>query len=467
MINKKILAFIPFVIFLLVCLFTTTCKSDDSPRRSASPGADGSFFIPEATGNTPDETAEDATKDMSGNTTKDALVDTAAALSERDIGIETVENLTEDAMVEFPNKSDEAAGPAAETETWVAETLMRMSVEEKIGQLLMVRVPGGTVYQVDKNTRKLAEEHFIGGYILFSENVQSLTQVQQLTADLQSLSEVPLFIATDEEGGRVSRIGTLYEEKIPPAFQIGQQEDPEAAYTMGHTIGERLISLGINMDFAPVADIWSNDANTVIGNRAFGREPERVGVRVEAAVRGLQDAGVMSVIKHLPGHGDTAEDSHHQLAVYPYGRERFDHFEAIPFTQGIAAGAAGVMVGHIATPLMQNESAVLDWMEPWRASGQLPATFSDYWMKGWLRRDMGYSGLIVTDGLEMKALTSSFTGAQIALGAFMAGADLLLIPSSPTEAFTALRDAYNEGIISSERLDASVRRILRAKAALR
>jgi len=286
---------------------------------------------------------------------------------------------------------------------------------------------------------------------------------------MQAASYHHLFIATDEEGGRVSRVGRLFADgdfPILPAYEIGRTGDPEMAYMTGRILGERLLSLGINMNFAPVADVWTNPANTVIGNRSFGNDPKLVGIMVDAAVRGLNSSGVLSTIKHFPGHGDTYEDSHYLLAFYNHDRQRFDQIEAPPFIRGIEAGTHGVMMGHIATPQLQNATAPLYWMEPWLESGTLPATFSDFWVQDVLRGEMGFDGLIITDALEMRALSDNFTPGQIALGVFMAGADILLMPTNVTATFDALIEAYHDGVFTEERLHESLRRIFWARQEL-
>jgi len=344
---------------------------------------------------------------------------------------------------------------------WLAE----LTVEEKIGQLLMPRLPWGTT-AVDERVRRLFEEVPVGGVILFADSAVSAQQVRALTEGLQALADRPLFVAADEEGGRVSRFGRLFRERVPPAFEIGSLGDPEEAYSAARLVGSQLAGLGINMNFAPVADIWSNPANAVIGNRAFGREAGPVADMVEAAVRGFAGEGIMSVIKHFPGHGDTAEDSHYMLAFHHHGRDRFDSAELVPFARGITAGADGVMIGHIATPAMPGATAFLDWMEPWVEAGTLPATFSDFWLGEVLRGEMGFEGLIITDALEMRALTDSFSCEQIALGAFLAGADILLMPTDTVRARDALLEGLRSGLFDEERLDESLRRIFRAKTAL-
>jgi beta-N-acetylhexosaminidase len=343
------------------------------------------------------------------------------------------------------------------------EALLRsMTVDEKLGQLIIIRLPD-RMLNVDGRAESLINELLPGGFIVFGENVQSIEQVRSLTSGIQQMAKIPLFIAVDEEGGRVSRIGRLYDEKHPSAISVGQTENPDYAYLLGRNSGRRLADLGINMNFAPVADIWTNPVNSVIGDRAFGTDQNTAAIMVEAVVEGIKDEGVLSVIKHFPGHGDTVEDSHNSIATYTHGRARFDAVEAAPFLSGFKAGVDGVIVGHIATPLIQNGTPVLDWMAPWHSEGRLPATFSDYWLRDYLRDEIHYNGLIITDSLEMRAITDNFSAGQTAVGAFLAGADILLLPKSPKEAIDALRKAYESGLISDERLDASIRRVLKAK----
>jgi beta-N-acetylhexosaminidase len=333
-----------------------------------------------------------------------------------------------------------------------------MTLREKIGQLFIARVPQDYGYYIDGL--------HVGGFLLFKNDVESLGQVSALIADMRQKAEasgIPLFFGVDEEGGRVTRVGQLYDERIPSMLSIGKTGDVKNAYDAAFTIGGRLDNLGFNLNFAPVADVWSNPDNTVIGDRAFSTDADTAALMVEAAVKGFNDAGILSVVKHFPGHGDTAQDSHLEIAVYPYDRERFETVEALPFIRGVRAGADGVMVGHIATPQMQNEKAVCDFLQPWLDDERLPATFSDYWMQNVLRNELRYDGLIITDALDMGALTENFTAEQITLGAFMAGADVLLIPSDIPAAIGALTKAYDDGVFTDERLDASVRRILRAK----
>jgi len=327
----------------------------------------------------------------------------------------------------------------------IDEFITGMNINEKIGQLFIVRMPNMN------QAERLIRNYHIGGFILFGSDVSSIEQVQNLTSHLQGMSNIPLFIAVDEEGGRVSRVGRLFPERSGSAFSIGQTGKPQNAYDAYYGIGTKLRYLGFNMNFAPVADVWSNPANTVIGDRSFGTEPELVAEMVAAAVKGLQSADILAVIKHFPGHGDTYEDSHYSRTFYHHDRARFDAIEAVPFKRGIEAGAEGVMMGHIITPQMLTETP------------HLPATFSSYFMEQILREEMGFGGLIITDALDMRALSRYYSQEEIVLNAFINGADILLMPDNPSVAVNAMVEAFNNGYFTEERLHESLRRILTHK----
>ena len=385
----------------------------------------------------------------------------------------------------------------------IPDEFSSLTAEEKIGQLFMLRLPKHAT-KVDTNVTNLLAEIPAGGFVFFAENIVSAEQVQELSADLQEISNIPLLIAVDEEGGRVSRVGRLFENGITPhAYEIGQCSE-DLAYETGKTIARELTNLGINMNFAPVADIWSNPKNEVIGKRAFGNTAETVAPMVEATVRGLHAGGVMSVLKHFPGHGDTYEDSHVQLAVNRHDWESWQKTESLLFASGIKSGADGVMMGHITTPnikkravrafdfgdISEQETQHLEDVVSFEIKKEndensafseekkendknsafseekkeTPATFSNFWIEDVLRGEMGFGGLVITDALEMRALTDNFSCGEIALRAFLAGADILLIPSNAKEAFQTILDAYENEIFSEERLNESLRRIFHAKA---
>lgn len=230
--------------------------------------------------------------------------------------------------------------------------------------------------------------------------------------------------------------------------EIGNTAD---AYDVGKTIGTEIAALGFNLDYAPVADVFSNPANTVIGDRAFSTDAEEAADLVANCVKGFRDAGMLCTIKHFPGHGNTATDSHYGTASTDKTLDELRMEEFIPFEAGIAAGADLVMVGHITTP-----NATTDG---------LPASLSEEMVTDVLRGELGFDGLIVTDALDMLAITDSFSPAEAAVKALEAGNDLLLRPENLTEAVQGIQQAVEDGTLTEQRIDKSVRRILNSKMA--
>ncbi len=334
--------------------------------------------------------------------------------------------------------------------------LSRMTLEERVGQLFMPALMsdsrGAPLTELDQATREMIATVQPGGVILFGANLRDPEQTRRLVEDLQEASPLPLLVAVDQEGGVVSRLSSssrMPATAIPSASRIGRTGSEELAYAIAGAMARELRSLGITMNFAPVADILTNPENPVIGSRAFGSDPHLVARMVAATVRGLQDNGVSAVIKHFPGHGDTREDTHYQSVVVEHDLERLRSLEFVPFRQGITAGAEGVMTAHISLPRVVGDDT--------------PATFSREVLQGILREDLEYPGLIVTDSLVMKALDRFAHPDERPLRAFQAGADLLLYPASPERSFRRILRALEEGEISEEALNGAVRRILRVK----
>lgn len=361
-----------------------------------------------------------------------------------------------------------AVSPAS-APTGAGDPLSGMTLREKVGQLFIVRPdaldPAQTQDRIDDADaagvtaltdamRETLETYPVGGVVLFGKNIESPAQLAAFTADLQEAGRLPMFIAVDEEGGAVARLANSPALSLPQyesAAAVGA-EGPEAAREMARTIGGYLQGYGINLDFAPVADVNSNPANPVIGARAFSADPEMAAACVAAAVRGFSEAGVLCCLKHFPGHGDTAADSHDGAVTLDKTLEELRSCELRPFAAGIAAGAPLVMVGHISTP-----SAV----PPEEAN--LPASLSPGLIDGLLRQELGFTGLVVTDSLAMGAITENFTPGEAAVRALQAGADLLLMPADLAEAFDAVTEAVETGAIPEAALNAKVARILAAK----
>jgi beta-N-acetylhexosaminidase len=331
-----------------------------------------------------------------------------------------------------------------------------LTLEQKIGQIMIIGFDG---IVVDDELRRMITEYHIGGVILFARNVQSPQQVTALTNELQKIAiesgNPGLFIAIDQEGGRVAR---LTEDKgfteFPSAMALTATGDSQNAYRVAAAMAAEMHTVGINVDFAPDLDVNNNPTNPVIGIRSFSSDPAKVAEYGLAFAKGLQENGILAFGKHFPGHGDTGIDSHIDLPLVPYDRERLDQIELVPFKAAIDADFAGIMSAHVTFPAIDSTPG-------------LAATLSRPVLTGLLREELGFDGLIVTDSLEMGALAANGyppqVGAPLALAA---GADLLLFNRDHAmhrEAFVNLVRAVKDGKISQEQLNDSVERILQMK----
>ncbi len=329
-----------------------------------------------------------------------------------------------------------------------------MSLVEKICQLFIVAPEalsdGVTVTAPEEDFVDELMEYPIGGIVLFSQNLVDREQCQALVSAYQSSSKTPLFICVDEEGGSVSRLGSkeiMGVTHFPAMGKVDETED--AAYTVGYTLGKELKALGFNLDFAPVADVNTNPNNPVIGNRAFSNDPEVTAKMVVSCVLGFEDGGVISCIKHFPGHGDTKEDSHTALATSQKTLEQLEEAELIPFRAGITQGVPMIMAGHISFPNV--------------TGNEIPATLSPEIITGLLREHLGYEGVVITDAMNMGAITKQYPSGEAAVLALQAGCDLILMPQDLPAAVDAVRKALEDGSLTMERLNESVMRILKLK----
>lgn len=340
----------------------------------------------------------------------------------------------------------------------VERMVQSMTLREKVGQLFVIRpeaLDSSTKESRTSFTQKAAaamEEYPVGGVILFKQNIVDPDQLETFLGDMQQAAEVPLLVAVDEEGGTVCRVASNANfglEKYPNVSVVAESGDPEDVRTMGRTIGSYLKRYGFNLDFAPVADVNSNPKNPVIGKRAFSSDPYVTAEMVTAAVEGFHEAGMLCTLKHFPGHGDTATDSHYGLATTSKTWEEMKQMEMLPFEAGIAAGADVIMTAHITTPNVTGDD--------------LPASLSYEILTEKLRGELGYDGVICTDALEMQAITKYYGNGEAAVMALNAGADILLIPADLEDAFDAVMEAVENGTITEQRLNESVRRILTLK----
>ena len=342
------------------------------------------------------------------------------------------------------------------------EPLSSLTLEEKIGQLLMVDIrsfQGRPVTELPDELAATIRRLHVGGVILFRDNLANAEQTLALTTALQQVAAgPPLLIAVDQEGGRVNRLpwGTI----LPGNMALGAAGSPALAFQNGRIIGEELRALGINVDFAPVLDVNVNPANPVIGVRSFGSNPERVADLGVAWMKGVQSAGIAAAVKHFPGHGDTSVDSHVGLPTVAHDRARLNAVELPPFRAAIAQGTDLVMTAHIIFPALDNATGVA-FPDEWAT--MTPATLSQPILTGLLRNELGFSGVIITDALEMKAIADRLDPATAALLALQAGADILLMPTDPERAYDGLLQAVRDGRLAEERIDASLRRIAALK----
>ena len=325
-----------------------------------------------------------------------------------------------------------------------------MTLSQKIGQMLLFG------WQTDSQAAALIDDIHVGGVVLMGRNIQPPGQMKATIADLQNRVKAeglpPLFVAVDQEGGRVQRLGPPHYVKRPTAREIGQSS-PELARAAAREIGAELRELGFNFDFAPVLDVDSNPQNPVIGDRSYGIDPEKVAALGVAAMRGFQeDAGVLACGKHFPGHGDTDTDSHFALPRITHDLAHLKAVELVPFRAAIVAGIAAIMTSHILFPALDPT---------------LPATLSPAILTGLLRQKLGFSGLIITDDLEMKGVAAGWGAAEAAVLAVEAGADILLCChewETQKAIQAALLEAVVNGRIAEGRLDESLARIAAAKA---
>ena len=328
---------------------------------------------------------------------------------------------------------------------WVDSVFNTMTIDEKIGQLLMVAAYSNKGESHVKEVSSLIEKHHLGGLIFFQGG--PLRQAKQINL-YQSISEIPLLIAMDAEWGLSMRLDSTM--MFPYQMTLGSIQDDQMIYKMGKEIARQCKRLGIHVNFAPVIDINNNPNNPVIGYRAFGENKYNVTQKGIAYIKGLQDGGVMAVGKHFPGHGDTDTDSHHTLPVIKHSKRRLKEVELYPFKNAIENGVGGIMIAHLNIPSLDK-------------SDNKPATLSYSIINNLLKEKMEFKGLIFTDALNMKGVTANYRSGEIEVKALIAGNDVLLFPENVAKAVKSIKKALDEGIISNSDIDTRVKKILTAK----
>jgi len=352
----------------------------------------------------------------------------------------------------------------SQTSDWVEKTLKVMSLEEKVGQLFIADLVA--VYEHSKSpafqlAEKWVRQYHVGGFVLAGGTV---TDIAVMTNRLQRLAKIPLIINADLEGGlwfnhpyrwmqgrapELPRYIVGGGTPLPSLMAVGATGNPDFAYEFGRITAREARAVGIHWTNSPVADVNTNPNNPIINTRSFGEDPVQVAAMVEAYVRGLQSGKMIATLKHFPGHGDTEEDTHMKLPSLPFDRTRLAAVEFVPFKAGILAGAGAVMTAHIAMP---NVDPV-----------KRPATLSPVMIDQILRGDLGFKGIVVTDGMTMQGVTDHYSAADAAVKALEAGVDAILVPDDFVGAYEGVLRAVKSKVLTEQRIDESVRRILSAK----
>ncbi len=335
----------------------------------------------------------------------------------------------------------------------MASDLANMPLEEQVGQCFMVGFDG---LEPTPEIIGLIQQRHVGGVILFTRNIRDARQTLQLTTTLQRIAReaghpYPLLISIDQENGLVRRLGPD-STSFPGNMALGAISSEETAFEVAQATGEELRALGINMNLAPVADVNNNPANPLIGVRSFGEDPDLVARLVAATVRGYAAAGVIATLKHFPGHGDTAVDSHLSLPTVPFGVERLEQVELVPFRRGILAGAPCVMTAHILLSQLDSE---------------FPATISPAVIQGLLRTQLGFEGVAMTDCLEMQAISDGVGVPNGAVLALAAGLDLILVShrdDRQVASIDAVLRAVGEGRLTDTGIRQAAERVSLLKA---
>lgn len=464
-IRKQITLCQYIIILLLLCSLQTGCSAvdhainEEGSSQTTPAVADGSEGV------LPVEGVEGGASELlPSHSDVEALTDSsyeAGIVSETEsdsLGeAEKVSKAAADSQLESEVSSKDEERMTAEVE----RLLNTLTLEEKVAQLFVI-FPEALVNGVPcvtaagAMTKEAFNELPVGGIVYLSQNLKNPDQVKKMLANVQAYSmervKLPVFLCVDEEGGRISRIANnsaFGVENVGNMAEVGKNGNSDQAYLKGIEIGGYLSELGFNLDFAPVADVKLAGKGYVIGNRAFSEDPDVVSDMTSAFVKGLSAKGIVGVYKHFPGHGSTIGDPHKGYAYTDKTLSELEQTDLIPFAKGIENDVPMIMVGHISTPQIVEDGT--------------PASLSKEIIDGLLREKMGYDGIVITDAMNMGAISDRYNSGEAALMAIEAGADLILAPKNFREAYQGVIDAVDTGALSEERLDASVRRVLTLK----
>lgn len=334
-------------------------------------------------------------------------------------------------------------------ETQVKEQIKKMSLEEKIGQMLIISYSSSKMTDGLNTLLKTVKP---GGFIFFKDNFTSFSETKAFIEAIQGSNDIPYFLSIDQEGGKVQRFNFLTDQnvtQIPSMKELGEKNDEELTYEVGKVIAKELRTIGINMNFAPVVDVVTNPNNNVIGSRSFGSDSNLVAKLGIFLAKGLEENGVIAVYKHFPGHGNTEVDSHYMLPVVTKTKEELLKSDIIPFKQAIESGANIIMIGHLAVPNITKDNT--------------PASLSKEVIHDLLKSELDFDGLVITDALNMKAITDNYEPQEIYEKAINAGVDILLMPKDPNEAIHLIKESIKENKIKEKQIEESVKKILMLK----
>lgn len=355
---------------------------------------------------------------------------------------------TNDSLTPTNPASSSPSEPTEEDE--VTQIIRGMTLEQKVGQMILAGIEGTSI---DQATRRMISEQHIGGIILYKNNFSDLSGSVKLVNALKKANKgnpVPLFVSVDQEGGKICRLPKDFVPMLD-ASKVGRSGDQDIAEQMGALLAQELRIMGLNVDFAPVLDINSNPNNPVIGNRSFGNNAELVTKMGLAVIKGISNGGIVSVVKHFPGHGDTSVDSHLDLPIVNKTTKQLKAMEWIPFQAAIAANVDAVMVAHILFPQIDPDA---------------PASLSKVIIGEQLRDTLGYGGVVITDDMTMGAIAKNYGIAEASIRSVQAGSDILLIAhgyDTAKDVYDKLLSSVKSGEISEDRIDESVHRILALK----
>ncbi len=365
----------------------------------------------------------------------------------------------EPSQPDTPESTEETPSDALisdEADKLARQTLSSMTQDEKIWQLFYVTpelLTGvETATRAGDSTKEALEKMPVGGIIYFAKNFEDRAQTQQMLHNTKSYTKIPLFLGTDEEGGTVSRVGSnpaMGGKETPSAQSLGEQADPAAVYQAGQDISESLRAVGLNMDFAPVADVASS-SSAVIGSRSFGSDAQLCASMVSVMTGSLTAGEIIPCLKHFPGYGSAITDDHYGTSILTKTLDDLEACDFLPFASGIEAGAPFVMVSHLSVPEVVGD--------------ETPSDLSSEIVTEILRNKLGFTGVIITDSHQMASITDHYTSGEAAVQALEAGVDMILMPQDLQAAFDGVKAALSDGTLTQDRIDESVLRILQVKA---